>query len=120
MKLAACSFADMLDNNGRITATPGEKQWVRAPYGLKLMALDRRAISLLYRSFCQLPVDFCAEHYLKLLLVLSKNDGGFHFTVAQTPFAGSQQHFSLVDGKPQDACLPSPIKDLCLMASECY
>ena len=53
-RLPRCSLSHMLDNNGRITATPGEKQWVRAPYGLKLMALDRQAISLLYRSFLQI------------------------------------------------------------------
>ena len=98
-----------------ITTTSDETQNVRAPYGLKLLALDRQAIRLLYRAFCQLPVQFCAEHYFKLLLLLSKHDGGVHFTVADTPFAGSTQHYSLVDGKPQAACVPAPITQHCLL-----
>ena len=113
-KLPRCSLPHKLDNNGRITTTD-EKQHVRAPYGLKLLALDDQAIRLLYRAFCQLPVQFCAEHYFKLLLLLSKHDGGVHFTVADTPFAGSTQHFSLVEGKPQVACVPAPITQHCLM-----
>ena len=113
-KLPRCSLPHKLDNNGRITTTD-EKQHVRAPYGLKLLALDHQAIRLLYRAFCQLPVQFCAEHYFKLLLLLSKHDGGVHFTVADTPFAGSTQHFSLVEGKPQVACVPAPITQHCLM-----
>ena len=113
-KLPRCKLPHKLDNNGRITTTD-EKQHVRAPYGLKLLALDDQAIRLLYRAFCQLPVQFCAEHYFKLLLLLSKHEGSVHFTVADTPFAGSAQHFSLVDGKPQVACVPAPIKQHCLM-----
>ena len=112
--LPRCSLPHRLDNNGRITTAleSDDKQRVRAPYGLKLLALDRQAISLLYRAFCQLPVTVCAEHYFKLLLLLSKHkhDGGVHFTVANPPFAGSAEHFSLVDGTPQQACVPAPIK----------
>ena len=111
-KLRWCSLRHKLDNNGRITTS--EKQRVRAPYGLKLLALDHQAISLLYRAFCQLPVEYCAEHYFKLLLLLSKHDGGVQFTVADTPFAGVTQHFSLVQGKPQDADVPEPIRQHCV------
>ena len=115
-KLPRCHLPQMLDSNGRITTcTSDEKQYVRAPYGLKLLALDHQAIRLLYRAFCQLPVQVCAEHYFKLLLLLSKHDGGVHFTVADRPFAGSTEHFSLVDGKPQVACVPAPIRQHCLM-----
>ena len=66
-KLPQCTVPHSLDKNGRVTATP--KHNVTAPYGLKLLALDRRAFCILYRVFCQLPCNYCAEQYFELLLL---------------------------------------------------
>ena len=70
---------------------------VRAPFGLKWLILDKARVRLLYRAFCQLGVDTCAEHYFKMLLASED-------LVASTPpLAGSDEHYSLVDGKWQEA-----------------
>ena len=62
-KLPRCSLPHKLDNNGRIQPL-AEKQHVRAPYGLKLLALDDQAIRLLYRAFANYQFDFAQSTIL--------------------------------------------------------
>ena len=80
---------------------------IRAPYGLKWLVLDKRLIRLLYRAFCQLSMSTCAEHYFKMLVASG------HLKVIY-PMAGSDEHFSLVDGMTQQASVPNCIATKCM------
>ena len=66
-----------------------------APYGLKMLCLNHKLIAMLYRAFTQLPAEHCAEDFFQALI------GSGHLCVVQ-PIAGSDNHFSLVDGREQE------------------
>jgi hypothetical protein len=89
--------------NGEITPLETIAR-VRAPFGLKWLILDKARVRLLYRAFCQLGVDTCAEHYFKML-VASED-----LMASTPPLAGSDEHYSLVDGKWQEANVAHSIR----------
>ena len=78
------------------------------PYGLKWLLVDKASLWRLYRAFCQLDVTYCAEHYLKMLI--SSED----LKVSNPPLAGSDEHFSLVDGKYQKSSVAHSIASRCV------
>ena len=92
---------------GHVVDLATHKQ-VRAPYGLKWLVLDKHIIRLLYRAFCQLSMDTYAEHYFKMLVASG------HLKVTSPPLAGSDSHYSLVDGGFQEACVPHCIRSQCM------
>ena len=88
-----CTVSQEINADGQIVDLPSKKM-ICAPYGLKWVVLDKHLIRLLYRAFCQLSLSTCAEHYFKMLVASG------HLKVIP-PMAGSDEHFSLVDGRTQ-------------------
>jgi len=95
-----------IDPDGHVKKTGFRDAWI--PYGLKLMVLSHEAIILLYRAFTQLSTDWCAEEFFNMLVANPPSDQ-VKVTVKRPALAGSQAHYSLVDGQWQQASYPREI-----------
>ena len=87
------------DSDGRLHEA---SETVKAPYGLKMLLLDRTTVRLLWRMTFQLSLDHCLEDYFKMLVYQEV------LHVCNPALGGSDEHYSLVDGEWQQ---PSGIRD---------